>query len=182
MKITETSLKGLLIIEPRIFNDGRGYFFESYNKSKFLKTGLDIDFVQDNQSVSHKGAIRGLHAQFAPFAQAKLVRVTQGRVLDIALDVRKNSPTYGKYEAIELSGDNHVQFFIPEGFLHGFATLEDNTIFNYKVNGYYSKECETGVIWNDPTLAINWGVAKENALISPKDEELPQFADYNSPF
>src|SRR5476651_1510970 len=112
MNVTETSIKGLLIIEPRIFNDGRGYFFESYNKSKFLKAGLDIDFVQDNQSVSHKGAVRGLHAQFAPHAQAKLVRVRQGRVLDMALDVRKNSPTYGKYETIELSGDNHLQFVI----------------------------------------------------------------------
>src|ERR1700710_1627429 len=175
MKITETSLKGLLIIEPRIFNDGRGYFFESYSKAKFLKAGLDFDFVQDNQSVSQKGAVRGLHAQFAPHAQAKLVRVIHGRVLDVAVDVRKNSPTYGKYETIELSGDNQLQFLIPEGFLHGFATLEDNTIFAYKVNNYYSKECETGVKWNDQTLAINWGIAESDALISPKDELLPLF-------
>jgi dTDP-4-dehydrorhamnose 3,5-epimerase len=182
MKVTETSIKGLLIIEPRVFNDGRGYFFESYSKSKFLEAGIDAEFVQDNQSFSHKGAIRGLHAQFAPHAQAKLVRVIQGRVLDIAIDVRKNSPTYGKYETIELSGDNQLQFFIPEGFLHGFATLEDNTIFTYKVNNYYSKECETGVRWNDPTLAINWGITANDALISPKDELLPYFESFESPF
>jgi dTDP-4-dehydrorhamnose 3,5-epimerase len=123
MKITETSIKGLLIVEPKVFNDGRGYFFESYSKTKFSDAGIDIDFVQDNQSFSHKGAVRGLHAQFAPHAQAKLVRVIQGRVLDVAVDARKDSPTYGKYETIELNGDNQLQFFIPEGFLHGFATL-----------------------------------------------------------
>ena len=182
MKITETSIKGLLIIEPKVFNDGRGYFFESYSKAKFLDAGIAIDFVQDNQSFSHKGAVRGLHAQFAPHAQAKLVRVIQGRVLDVAVDARKGSPTYGKYETIELTGDNQLQFFIPEGFLHGFATLEDNTIFAYKVNAYYSKECETGVRWNDPTLNINWGIAESDILISPKDEVLPLFADYDSPF
>ncbi|MDB5032623.1 dTDP-4-dehydrorhamnose 3,5-epimerase [Mucilaginibacter sp.] len=182
MKITETSIKGLMIIEPQIFNDGRGYFFESYSKTKFAAAGITIDFVQDNQSFSHKGAIRGLHAQSAPHAQAKLVRVIQGRVLDVVVDVRKESPTYGKYEAIELSGDNQLQFLIPEGFLHGFATLEDNTIFTYKVNDYYSKECEVGVRWNDPTLAINWGIAEQDALISPKDAVLPEFAGFVSPF
>ncbi|HEY0243987.1 MAG TPA: dTDP-4-dehydrorhamnose 3,5-epimerase [Mucilaginibacter sp.] len=182
MKITETSIKGLLIVEPKVFNDGRGYFFESYSKAKFLDAGIAIDFVQDNQSFSHKGAIRGLHAQFAPHAQAKLVRVIQGRVLDVAVDARKGSPTYGKYETIELTSDNQLQFFIPEGFLHGFATLADNTIFAYKVNAYYSKECETGVLWNDPTLNINWGIAENDILISPKDEVLPLFSDYDSPF
>jgi len=182
MKVTETSIKGLLIIEPRIFPDGRGYFFESYSKAKFADAGIGVEFVQDNQSVSHKGAVRGLHAQFAPYAQAKLVRVVQGRVLDIAVDVRKNSPTYGKYETIELSSDNQLQFFIPEGFLHGFATLADDTIFAYKVNNYYSKECETGVRWNDPTLNIDWGIAGTDALVSPKDEVLPLFDEYKSPF
>lgn len=182
MKITETSIKGLLIIEPRVFNDGRGYFFESYSKSKFIDAGIDVDFVQDNQSCSHKGAVRGLHAQFAPFAQTKLVRVIQGRVLDVALDARKGSPTYGKYEAVELSSDNQLQFFIPAGFLHGFATLEDNTIFTYKVDNYYSKECETGVRWNDPSLAIDWEIDEKDALVSPKDELLPLFGDYDSPF
>jgi dTDP-4-dehydrorhamnose 3,5-epimerase len=182
MKITETGIKGLLIIEPRVFNDGRGYFFESYSKTKFETAGIHIDFVQDNQSFSHKGAIRGLHAQMAPHAQAKLVRVIQGRVLDIAVDARKNSPTYGKYEVIELTADNQLQFLIPEGFLHGFATLEDNTIFAYKVNDYYSKECELGVKWNDPTLAINWGIAEQDAITSPKDDLLPAFAEFSSPF
>lgn len=182
MKITETGIKGLLIIEPKVFNDGRGYFFESYSKAKFAAAGIDIDFVQDNQSFSHKGATRGLHAQSAPHAQAKLVRVIQGRVLDVAVDARKGSPTYGKYETIELSAENQLQFFIPEGFLHGFATLEDNTIFVYKVNDYYSKECEVGVKWNDPTLAINWGIAEQDVIISPKDELLPAFKDFMSPF
>jgi dTDP-4-dehydrorhamnose 3,5-epimerase len=182
MKITETSLKGLLIIEPKIFNDGRGYFFESYNKAKFTKAGIDIDFVQDNQSFSQKGTLRGLHAQKDPFAQKKLVRVIQGRVLDVAIDIRKNSPTYGKYETIELSAENQLQFLIPAGFLHGFATLEDDTIFAYKVDNYYSKEAEVGVIWNDPTLAINWGLDKADILLSPKDEVLPLFKDFDSPF
>jgi dTDP-4-dehydrorhamnose 3,5-epimerase len=182
MKVTKTSLQGLLIIEPRLFNDGRGYFFESYSKSKFFDAGIHTEFVQDNQSFSHKGAVRGLHAQSEPHAQAKLVRVIQGRVLDVVVDARKNSPTYGKYETIELSGDNQLQFFIPEGFLHGFATLEDDTIFTYKVNNYYSKKCETGVIWNDPTLASNWGIAKNDALVSPKDELLPLFEAFESPF
>lgn len=182
MKVTTTKLQGLLIIEPQIFPDGRGYFFESYNKSKFIEAGIDIDFVQDNQSFSHKGAIRGLHAQKAPYVQAKLVRVIQGRVLDVAVDIRKNSPTYGQYETIELSADNQLQFLIPEGFLHGFATLEDNTIFAYKVNNYYSKECEVGVKWDDPTLAINWSLNEAETIVSPKDEVLPLFADLDSPF
>ena len=182
MKITETSIKDLLIIEPRIFNDGRGYFFESFSKAKFAEAGIDIDFVQDNQSFSHKGAVRGLHTQSAPHAQAKLVRVIQGRVLDVAIDIRKNSPTYGKYETIELSAENQLQFLVPQGFLHGFATLEDNTIFAYKVNNYYNKECEVGVLWNDPTLNINWGLDKEDILLSPKDELLPLFKDFVSPF
>ncbi len=182
MTVTETRLKGLFIIEPKIFTDDRGYFFESYSKTKLAEAGITIDFVQDNQSFSHKGAVRGLHAQKAPHAQAKLVRVVQGRVLDVAVDIRKNSPTYGQYETIELSADNQLQFLIPEGFLHGFATLEDNTIFAYKVNSYYAKDCEVGIIWNDPTLNINWGLSETDILISPKDEVLPLFADLDSPF
>jgi dTDP-4-dehydrorhamnose 3,5-epimerase len=182
MKITETSIKGLLIIEPQVFKDGRGYFFESYSKTKFAAAGINVDFVQDNQSFSQRGTVRGLHAQTAPHAQAKLVRVIRGRVLDVAVDVRKGSPTYGKYEMIELSGDNQLQFLIPEGFLHGFATLEDHTIFIYKVNNYYSKACEVGVKWNDPTLAIDWKIASQDAIISPKDEVLPDFNSFKSPF
>lgn len=182
MKFTETSIKGLLIIEPQVLTDSRGYFFESYSKAKFADAGITIDFIQDNQSFSRKGAVRALHAQSAPHAQAKLVRVIQGRVLDVAVDIRKGSATYGKYETIELSSDNQLQFLIPEGFLHGFVTLEDNTIFTYKVSSYYNKECEVGIKWNDPTLAINWGITEQDALISPKDELLPGFAGFVSPF
>jgi len=182
MKITETNIEGLLIIEPRIFNDGRGYFYESYNKRTFTASGISVDFVQDNQSFSQKGAVRGLHGQADPFAQGKLVRVINGRVLDVAVDIRKGSPTYGKHVAIELSGDNKLQFWIPAGFLHGFATLEDNTIFTYKVNNYYDKASEIGVIWNDSTLDIDWGIDPADVLLSPKDEILPAFSSFVSPF
>ena len=182
MNIIETAIKGLLIIEPRVFNDGRGYFYESYNKQKYTEAGIAIEFVQDNQSFSQKGALRGLHAQADPFAQGKLVRVISGRALDIAVDIRKNSATYGQYVSIELSGNNNLQFWIPPGFLHGFATLEDNTIFTYKVNNFYDKDSEIGVIWNDPTLDINWGIVPGEVLLSPKDEVLPAFNDFISPF
>jgi dTDP-4-dehydrorhamnose 3,5-epimerase len=182
MKIIETTIKGLLIIEPRVFNDGRGYFYESYNKSKFTEAGIAVDFVQDNQSFSHKGAVRGLHAQAEPFAQGKLVRVISGRVLDVAVDIRKGSPTYGKHVSVELSAENKLQFWIPAGFVHGFATLEDNTIFTYKVNNYYDKASEIGVLWDDPTLDIDWGIAQTDVLLSPKDEILPAFDSFVSPF
>jgi dTDP-4-dehydrorhamnose 3,5-epimerase len=182
MKITETSIEGLIIIEPRIFNDDRGYFYESYNKAKFKEIGVDADFVQDNQSFSQKGAVRGLHGQADPFAQGKLVRVIAGRVLDVAVDIRKGSPTYGKHVSVELSAENKLLFWVPRGFLHGFAVLEDDTIFTYKVNNYYDKASEIGVVWNDPTLAIDWGITAGEALLSPKDEILPKFADFTSPF
>jgi dTDP-4-dehydrorhamnose 3,5-epimerase len=182
MKITETNIEGLLIIEPSVFNDSRGYFYESYNKIKFKEAGIAADFVQDNESFSHKGATRGLHAQADPFAQGKLVRVISGRVLDVAVDIRKGSATYGKHVSVELSGDNKLQLWIPAGFLHGFATLEDNTIFTYKVNNYYDKASEIGVLWNDPTLAIDWGIAPGDVLLSPKDELLPTFDSFVSPF
>jgi dTDP-4-dehydrorhamnose 3,5-epimerase len=182
MTITKTEIEGLLIIEPKIFNDDRGYFYESYSKSKFTDAGIAVDFVQDNQSFSHKGAVRGLHGQADPFAQGKLVRVISGRVLDVAVDIRKGSPTYGKHKSIELSGDNKLLFWIPAGFLHGFATLEDNTIFTYKVNNYYDKASEIGVLWNDTDLGIDWGISANEILISPKDEILPEFKDFVSPF
>jgi len=182
MKIIETAIKGLLIVEPRIFNDDRGYFYESYNKAKFTEAGIAVDFVQDNQSFSHKGAVRGLHGQADPFAQGKLVRVIRGKVLDVAVDIRKDSATYGKHVAVELNEDNKTMFWIPAGFLHGFATLEDNTIFTYKVNNYYDKASEIGVLWNDATLNINWGVNKGEELLSPKDEVLPTFDSFVSPF
>lgn len=182
MKITKTEIEGLLIIEPRIFNDDRGYFYESYNKAKFIEAGIDVDFVQDNQSFSHKGAVRGLHGQADPFAQGKLVRVINGRVLDVAVDIRKGSPTYGKHVSVELSGENKLLFWIPAGFLHGFATLEDNTIFTYKVNNLYDKVSEIGVLWNDADLGIDWGISKADTLLSPKDEILPAFKSFISPF
>ncbi len=182
MNVTTTAIEGLLIIEPRIFKDDRGYFYESYSKQKFEDAGIHADFIQDNQSFSQKGILRGLHGQANPHAQGKLVRVIQGRVLDVAVDIRKNSATYGKHVTVELSGDNHKQLWVPPGFLHGFVTLENDTIFTYKVTNYYNKESEIGVIWNDPALAIGWGVNETEVLLSPKDELLPSFADFKSPF
>ncbi len=182
MNIIETAIKGLLIIEPKIFNDGRGYFYESYSKSKFAEAGITTEFVQDNQSFSHKGAVRGLHAQANPFAQSKLVRVIRGSVLDIAVDIRKGSPTYGKHVAVELNEHNKLQLWIPAGFVHGFATLEDDTIFTYKVDNYYDKASEIGVLWNDEDLGIDWRIAKDEVLLSPKDEILPSFKSFVSPF
>lgn len=182
MNIIETPIKDLLIIEPKIWRDDRGYFFESYNKKAFTDAGIIADFVQDNQSFSQKGALRGLHTQANPFAQGKLVRVIQGRVLDVAVDIRKASPTYGQHFSVELSGDNFKMFWVPPGFLHGFVTLEDKTIFNYKVTSLYDKESEVGVIWNDPDLNINWGIDEKEAILSPKDLKLPSFKDLKSPF
>ncbi len=182
MNITDTKIEGLKIIEPRIFPDDRGYFYESYNEKKYRDAGIDASFVQDNQSFSAKGTLRGLHGQADPFAQGKLVRVLQGRVLDVAVDIRKNSPTFGQYVTVELSGENHKQFWVPPGFLHGFVTLEDDTIFTYKVTNYYDKASEIGVVWNDPTLNIDWQTDISKLLLSPKDEILPAFADFKSPF
>lgn len=173
MQVTETFLKGCFVIEPTVFGDKRGSFFEVFNQKEFeKKTGLQINFVQDNQSISQKGVLRGLHLQKGEFAQAKLVRVIQGKVLDVAVDFRKDSPTFGKYFSIELSGENNKQLFVPRGFLHGFATLEDNTIFSYKCDNYYHKEAEFGVIYNDETLGIDWGVSEDEALLSEKDKAL----------
>lgn len=182
MNISNTKIEGLIIIEPRIFPDDRGYFFESYSEKKYQEAGINASFVQDNQSFSQKGALRGLHGQANPFAQGKLVRVLQGRVLDVAVDIRKNSPTFGEYVTIELSGENHKQFWIPPGFLHGFLTLEDDTIFTYKVDNYYDKASEIGVLWNDPTINIDWQTDLSNVILSPKDEILPSFETFKSPF
>lgn len=182
MKVTTTPIEGLLIIEPRIFPDDRGYFYESYNQQKYKAAGIDVDFVQDNQSSSSKGTLRGLHAQAPPFGQGKLVRVTQGRVIDVAVDIRKASPTYGQHFKIELSADNHLQFWVPEGFLHGFYTLEDNTVFAYKITNFYDKNSEIGVKITDPALGIDWGFPTDNILLSPKDEVLPDFKSFVSPY
>ena len=173
MKVTETYLKGCFVIEPQVFGDNRGSFFEVFNQKLFEeKTGLEINFVQDNQSTSQKGVLRGLHLQKGEFAQAKLVRVIKGRVLDVAVDARKDSPTYGEYFSIELSEENNKQLFVPRGFLHGFATLEDNTVFAYKCDNYYHKESEYGIIYNDPTLNIDWKLDEDEIILSEKDKLL----------
>jgi dTDP-4-dehydrorhamnose 3,5-epimerase len=176
MKVTETFLKGCFIVEPTIFDDGRGSFFESFNQQNFeQKTGIQINFVQDNQSISQRGVLRGLHLQKGIHAQTKLVRVVKGKVLDVAVDFRKDSSTYGKHFSIELSGENNKQLFVPRGFLHGFVTLENNTIFSYKCDNYYNKEAEDGVIYNDKDLNIDWKLDETEIVLSEKDIILPKF-------
>lgn len=182
MNFIETSIAGLFIIEPKIWTDERGYFYESYNEQLFEQAGIKAHFVQDNQSLSHKGILRGLHAQKGDSAQGKLVRVARGRVLDIAVDIRKDSSTYGKHVSIELSEKNHRMLWMPPGFLHGFITLEDHTIFTYKVTRLYDRSAEIGVLWNDPDLGINWGMDPSELLLSEKDKELPAFKNFISPF
>lgn len=182
MNIIETPIKDLLIIEPKIWKDDRGYFFESYNQKALEEVGIVADFIQDNQSFSHAGALRGLHAQANPFSQGKLVRVIKGKVLDVAVDIRKKSPTYGQNYSIELSGENFRMLWIPPGFLHGFSTLEDHTIFSYKCTNLYHKESELGVIWNDEDLKIDWEIDAKDAILSVKDLALQNFKDFKSPF
>jgi dTDP-4-dehydrorhamnose 3,5-epimerase len=182
MRFVETPIKDLLIVEPKVWNDPRGYFFESYNRNFFLEAGIEADFVQDNQSFSQRGTLRGLHAQAAPFAQGKLVRVIHGKVLDIAVDIRKSSPTYGQSYSLELSGENKLMLWIPTGFLHGFATLEDNTIFSYKVTNFYDLDSEVGIRWNDPDLNIDWQLKEDEIILSEKDKVLPYLKDITSPF
>jgi len=172
MQIRETSIAGLVEIFPRVFQDDRGFFFESYNEEVFRNLGLPTHFVQDNQSFSIKGVVRGLHFQNAPFAQGKLVRVISGRVLDVAVDIRPDSPTFGKHEVFELRSDTNNMAYIPEGFAHGFVALEDS-VFSYKCTNVYNKGAESGLLWNDPDLGIDWGV--ENPIVSEKDIILPTF-------
>lgn len=181
MKTDISAFNGLHILHPSVFNDDRGYFFESFNQKKFEETtGYDKTFVQDNQSLSHKNVLRGLHFQMPPYAQAKLVRVVRGAVLDIAVDIRKNSPTYGKYISLILSDQNNLALFIPEGFAHGFVTLEENTVFIYKCSEFYNKESERTIMWNDPKLNIDWNC--KSPIISFKDQEGLGFEDFKSPF
>ena len=182
MTFLETAIKDVLLIKPKLWEDERGYFYESYNKKLFKDAGITADFVQDNQSLSHKGTLRGLHAQKNPFAQGKLVRVLQGKVLDVAVDIRKQSPTYGHHIDVELSGENQDMFWLPPGFLHGFITLVDYTIFTYKVTNFYDKSSEIGVAWNDPELEINWSINVENIILSDKDQYLPHLKDIENPF
>jgi dTDP-4-dehydrorhamnose 3,5-epimerase len=180
MKFEPIEINGPLIIHPTVFSDARGYFFESYSEALFAKNGVDVRFVQDNQSLSGKGTVRGLHFQAPPYEQGKLVRVITGAVLDVIVDIRTNSPTYGETYTIELTAENKTMFWIPPGFAHGFSTLEDNTVFQYKCTGYYNKPSEGGIRWNDPTLNINWKVA--DPIISDKDAILPFFNEFTSPF
>nr|WP_121269589.1 dTDP-4-dehydrorhamnose 3,5-epimerase [Pedobacter schmidteae] len=184
MQITKTPLDGLLIIEPKVWTDNRGYFYESYSAKNYADAGIEVTFVQDNQSFSQKGALRGLHAQAMPFEQGKLVRVLKGAVIDVAVDIRKGSATYGQHFEIELSGENHKQLWVPPGFLHGFLTLEDDTIFTYKVTNYYDKASEIGVMWNDADLNIKWDkyMPESTFLLSDKDQVLDNFKDFKSPF
>ncbi len=182
MNAIKLEIEGLYILEPRIFEDERGYFFESFNQARFEELiGEKVYFCQDNESYSHKNVLRGLHFQAPPFAQGKLVRVTQGAVLDVAVDIRTNSPTYGQYAAVMLSGENKRQFWIPSGFAHGFVTLEDQTVFNYKCTNLYHKESEGGLNWNDAVLGIDWGLT-EPPLLSDKDTVEHDFHTFKSPF
>lgn len=182
MNITKTPIEGVVIIEPRVFEDSRGYFFESYNKKVFDAEVCPVDFVQDNESCSTYGVMRGLHFQRPPFAQAKLVRCVKGVVLDVAVDIRKGSPTYGQHIAVELAEENHRQFFIPRGFAHGFVVLSDIAIFQYKCDNYYFPEAEGGISILDETLGIDWRIDPSNGILSDKDLQHHLLKDVDSPF
>lgn len=181
MELIKTKIPGLVIIEPKVFGDHRGYFIETYRESLYKEAGIKGQLIQDNESMSNRGVIRGLHYQIEPFAQAKLVRVIRGKVLDVALDLRKGSPTFGQWHSVELSGENKKQFYIPRGFAHGFSVLEDETIFAYKCDEVYHPESERGISFNDPELGIDWKILPEEAIISEKDHHNPALAkaDYN---
>ncbi len=180
MEIVKTPIEGPLVIKPKIFTDDRGYFFESWSKIAFEKEELHLNFVQDNQSLSAKGVLRGLHFQNPPFAQGKLVSVIKGVVLDVVVDIRKESVTFGKYFSITLSGEDNTSFWIPPGFAHGFITLEEDTIFSYKCTEIYNKQSEGSIVWNDKDLNIDWGI--ENPIVSLKDAESPTFANISTQF
>lgn len=178
MNIIPTEIDGVLIIEPRIFQDSRGYFFESFNLREFEEKVGAIDFVQDNESKSCYGVLRGLHFQRDGHSQAKLVRVVKGKVLDVAVDLRRGSATYGRHVAVELSEDNHRQFFIPRGFAHGFSVLSDEVIFQYKCDNYYCPSSEGAIAWNDPDLGIDWRIPEDKVILSEKDRNHPLLRDY----
>lgn len=180
MEIIKTKIKDLLIIKPDVFNDDRGYFFEAYNKERFHAAGLTMHFVQDNESKSSYGVLRGLHFQKPPYAQGKLVRVVKGSVMDIAVDIRSGSPTYGQWESLVLTESNKLMFWLPEGFAHGFVCLEDNSIFTYKCTNIYNKDSEGSILWNDPDLNIQWNI--EEPILSEKDKASPLFKDFITPF
>ncbi|MBR6691293.1 MAG: dTDP-4-dehydrorhamnose 3,5-epimerase [Bacteroidaceae bacterium] len=185
MEVIKTDIEGVVIIEPRIFNDDRGYFYESFSQREFEEKVCRTTFVQDNQSKSSYGVLRGLHFQKPPYCQSKLVRCIKGAVLDVAVDIRKGSPTFGKYVAVELTEENHRQFFVPRGFAHGFAVLSEEAVFQYKCDNFYCKESEGSVAWNDPDLAIDWRIPADKVLLSEKDKlsknirEAEYLFDYN---
>ncbi len=182
MNVLETKIPGVVIIEPRLFPDARGYFFESFSKREFEEKVGKINFVQDNESKSSYGVLRGLHFQKPPYAQSKLVRVVKGAVLDVAVDIRKGSSTYGQHVAVELTEDNHQQFFIPRGFAHGFAVLTDEVIFQYKCDNFYAPASEGAIAWDDPDLGIDWRVPAEKVILSEKDKKHPRLKEIDSPF
>lgn len=183
MEVIKTAIEDILIIEPRVFGDARGYFFESFNAKEFAeKTEIQVVFVQDNESLSHYGVLRGLHYQQPPFAQSKLVRVVKGSVLDVAVDIRKGSPTYGQHVAVELSAENHRQFYMPKGIAHGFSVLSDEVIFQYKCDDFYAPQSEGAIAWDDPDLAIDWQLPVDKIILSEKDRHHPYLRDIVSPF
>ena len=183
MEVIKTAIEGVLIIEPKIWGDDRGYFFESYSACDFAaKTGLDITFVQDNESKSRYGVLRGLHFQYPPYTQSKLVRVINGRVLDVAVDIRKSSPTYGQYVSCELTAENHRQFFVPKGMAHGFVVLSDEAVFQYKCDEFYHPEAEGAIVWDDKELDIQWPIPAADVVLSEKDKHHPLLKDFDSPF
>lgn len=182
MEVIKTAIEGVYIIEPKVFGDARGYFFESFSEREFKEKLGDIRFVQDNESMSKFGVMRGLHFQRPPYAQSKLVRCVKGEVMDVAVDIRKGSPTYGQHVAVRLSADNHLQFFIPQGFAHGFSVLSESVIIQYKCNEFYHPEADGGISILDESLDIDWGITLEEALLSEKDTKHPKLADFDSPF
>ena len=182
MPFTQTSIPGLLIFDPKVFEDSRGYFYESYNQEVFRAAGINIDFVQDNQSSSQYGVIRGLHYQLNPYAQVKLIRVLSGRVLDVAVDIRRGSPGFGESFSIELSAENKKQLFIPAGFAHGFSVLSEQAEVLYKCDSFYNKESEAGILFKDPSLHIDWKIPPGKEIISEKDNGLPLFAECRNNF
>ncbi len=177
MIIIKTGIEGVVIIEPRVFPDPRGYFFESYNRKAFEEAVGHVDFVQDNESRSSYGVVRGLHFQKGEHAQAKLVRVVSGSVLDVAVDIRKGSPTFGKHVAVELSGENHLQFFLPRGMAHGFSVLSKEAVFQYKCDNFYCPASEGAIAWDDPEIGIDWRIPKEDVILSEKDSHHPLLSE-----
>lgn len=182
MNVIKSEINGLIILEPRIFNDARGYFFESFSERDFCKEVADVKFVQDNESKSTFGVMRGLHFQRPPFTQSKLVRCVKGAVLDVAVDIRKGSPTYGKHVAVELNEDNHRQFFIPHGFAHGFVVLSEEAVILYKCDNFYAPQAEGGISILDDSLGIDWRIPTDKAILSDKDMKYPKLKDFDSPF